>query len=349
MKRILLFIGIATLIGMSDCSTKRGAVGEETDVMVVADSTIFAGLQAELAAAIEQTRLTPQPEKQFTIKYLDPLDLSRATVRHYIIMIGLLNSSDKTSKQVYSMLSEPLLQQVRTGESFVFQKQSPWAEEQLLLVLVGQDLETLRQKIAENRKYLFDILQRDLFARTEKQVYSHYEQTDMERKLLQDFGWTLRVQHDYHLYGRDKEGKFVCLRRTSPERWLFVHWVDTPDEQIITKEWVVSRRKAIGSRYYEGDTIVDSLLITRETEFAGRWALQLEGLWENDEKVAGGPFTTYAFYDANARRAYLVDYAVFAPGQRKEPFLRQLEVMARTFRTAPDLQAEAPKTVQVQR
>ena len=64
-------------------------------------------------------------------------------------------------------------------------------------------------------------------------------------------------------------------------------------------------------------------------------AIQLTGVWQNDRETrpAGGPFRSYGFYDLNTQRLYLVDMAVFAPGKKKLPYLRQLDVMAQTFKT----------------
>lgn len=52
----------------------------------------------------------------------------------------------------------------------------------------------------------------------------------------------------------------------------------------------------------------------------------------------GGPFVTYAFYDQDSGRIYLVDGMVFAPNFKKREFLRQLEVTAHTFRTQSELE-----------
>ena len=71
-------------------------------------------------------------------------------------------------------------------------------------------------------------------------------------------------------------------------------------------------------------------------EFQGRWAMRLYGLWGNTEKLAGGPFVSYCFYDQDTRRLWWLDGAVFAPNQPKETQLRQMDVMLHTFVTGDD-------------
>jgi hypothetical protein len=67
-------------------------------------------------------------------------------------------------------------------------------------------------------------------------------------------------------------------------------------------------------------------------------ALRVTGLWQNQTAqagfAAGGPFRTYCFFDPGTKRLYMVDIAVFAPGMSKEPYLRQLDIIAHTFRTS---------------
>lgn len=54
----------------------------------------------------------------------------------------------------------------------------------------------------------------------------------------------------------------------------------------------------------------------------------------------GGPFVAYAFYDQASDRIYLLHGSVFAPEYDKLKFLRQMEVMANTFRTRADQNAD---------
>ena len=54
----------------------------------------------------------------------------------------------------------------------------------------------------------------------------------------------------------------------------------------------------------------------------------------------GGPFVSYAFYDEPTRRLYLIDGMGFAPNYSKREFVRQMEVIAYTFRTLEEEQRE---------
>jgi hypothetical protein len=337
MKLKLLFL--ISLFGISAMGCERipEAVGNDTGITVVADSTIYAAIRPALEAALQKEIYTPQPEYLLKMSYLRPEELNKVVVRPNIIMAGLLNAEDRTSKQVRGMLPAGAMNQVEQQESFVFRKENPWARKQLLLVLVSTDTSVLKEQIIENSDYLFEVLRNHVIDLTKAEMYSQFEQKSIGNDFLEKYQWRLRVQHDYVVWQEDEKDHFVMLRRTSPERWLFVYWEDSVEPDNINADWLISKRNEIGRRYYENDKIADKYLSIGETEFAGRRAVELCGLWENEQKVAGGPFKAFAFYDEDTQRAYLVDISAFAPGQEKEEFMRQLEIMARTFRTAADV------------
>ncbi|HFE53122.1 MAG TPA: DUF4837 family protein [Bacteroidetes bacterium] len=223
----------------------------------------------------------------------------------------------------------------------MFSKRDPWVKKQLLVVFTAKDLTTLKKRLRENQNLLFDLFNDFVNEQVKKRMFATLEQKDIEKHLLEKYGWMVRVQHDYFI--ALEKPNFVFLRRTSPkrERWLFVLWEHTNDPARLSKEWVLEKRKEVGEKYYGGDRILDLDLTVKETNFNGRYALQFDGIWENPTKIAGGPWRAYAFYDEPTGNLYLIDLAVFAPDdEKKMPFLRQLDVMAHTFRTKYELEKQ---------
>ena len=336
-KKFLVGILLLALATMS-CQRKPESMGSDTGVTIVADSTLYSTIQPAIEAALQQEIYTPQPEYLLKVSYLPPEELNKVVVRPNIVLAGILGAEDKISKQIHTMLPASAIEQVERGESFVFRKEDPWAKKQLLLVLVANDDISLMEQIATNSDYLFGVIRDRIISQTKTEMYSQYEQKSISDELLEKYGWALRIQHDYNLWKDEADDQFVMLRRTSPERWLFVYWEDVSNPDSVNAEWAISRRNKIGLLHYERDQIAEQYLSIKETDFAGRRATQLQGLWENDVKVAGGPFKAFAFYDEDTQRGYLVDVSAFAPGQEKESLVRQLEIMARTFYTAADEQ-----------
>jgi hypothetical protein len=121
---------------------------------------------------------------------------------------------------------------------------------------------------------------------------------------------------------------------------------------MLTPEWIYATQDSLTKTFIQGN-LGDYVEIDRrlplETEnidFIGRYGFETRGLWhmvgdrEDGTKAAfgmGGPFLTYTFYDEPTGRIYMISGMVFAPNFDKREFLRQMEVIAYTFRTRNDV------------
>jgi len=315
------------------CQRETPRSGNEKEIIVIADSLDYAFLQGELSRTFEREIPTPWPEKIFELKPIPAGKMENYFNHPQLLLIGILDSASPAASRIKSMLAPDVAERIRTGQNYVLQKDDPWAEDQRLLVLCAAQRDTLKQRIISHRDELFALFDQFVTERMQKEMYSQFERKELTKTLLEKYGWTLRIQHDYHLYKEFPQENFVMLRRSWPERWLFVSWEKLNNSKQISRDEIMAWRNQIGRRFYENDKIVDNELAFHQVDFAGFRALEVQGLWENENKVAGGPFKAWAFYDESTQRVFLIDIAVFAPGKEKVKFLRQLEIMARTFET----------------
>ncbi len=333
-----------TLFG---CGGKPASVGDSAQLVVVADNEVWADLEDQIRGAFERTVHTPQPEKVFEIIHVGGEEWKSYATRKNLAFVGSLQGTGEISLRVQKMLSEGVRRKVEDGTAYVFPRHDPWAQEQLLLVLASNSTAELGRKLSENSGYLYGLFADKLREETKEQMYAQLEQTDLAAQTLEKYGWALRVQHDYVVYTERPDRGFYLLRRSLPgrERWLFVHWREDIEPDEITDQWIMDARDRLGAEFLNSDQINrdPQYLNFRDVIFAERSAVVLEGLWENDEVLAGGPFRTYVFYDEDTRRTYMVDIAVYYPAGSKEPFLRQLDIMANTFQTAQDLKRKKQK------
>lgn len=332
---MLLLCCFALLLAGSGCLKKPQASGGDTQLYVVADSLNWIELQPALQSAFQKVIETPQPEKVFELVWVPPRKFNEFATRKYMALLGLLESEGEISGKVAGMLSAEVKKHVEDGSAFYFPKENAWAQNQLLVVLAGTTAEELAQKLQENKNKLYHLFLDRLLAETEKQMFSQLEQKELSQTLLEKYGWMVRVQHDYVLNVERPDENFVMLRRSLPgrERWLFVHWVDDADPNVISESWALEKRNKLTRKFYQGDFVDEQYLHSEEVDFLGRPALMLYGLWRNDTNFVGGPFRTYVFYDEDSQRIYMIDLAVYYPAGKKEPFLRQLDIMAHTFKT----------------
>lgn len=325
----------AALLVISACKKSSESLGSDKEIVVFADSLEYEQIHDELSAAFEKEIPTPWPEKVFELHRKPPGELGLYTHKPRILIVGALDRGNAATQRITATLNPDQQERVRNHESYVFKNDDPWKSNQRLLILTSANLDTLRQRISAHGEELFELFHQPLVERVTAQMFSLYEQKELEKTLLKNYGWALRVQHDYKLYKDFPEERFVMLRRIAPERWLFVNWkkADSPE---LSVEQAVAWRNEVGQKFYDQDRVAEHELSWHWDNFAGRRALTLQGLWENDNKSAGGPFKSWIFYDEVTGMHYYVDIAVFAPGIDKVPFLRQLEIIASSFYTQHD-------------
>jgi len=179
-------------------------------------------------------------------------------------------------------------------------------------------------------------------------MFEKGQQPDIEARIMERHGFAVNVQHDYFVAIDTTD--FVWLRRVLSDTWrsLFIYYEDNADPSDLTPEWIYEKRDALTKKYVQGNmggyVTIDYRrpLETENINFLDHYGFETRGLWhmvgedENGDTIPfgmGGGFLTYAFYDQETSRIYLIDGMVFAPGYAKREFLRQMEVIAYTFRS----------------
>jgi hypothetical protein len=291
-------------------------------------------------AVLERHVNTPQPEPIFTLLQKNPEDLTKLTRFPNLFIIGTLDLQGQMWDLLDRLLGESLAR-VQNDSAFLFSKIDPWARNQILAMAVAKDVPTLRKNLVENSDRIFSLYDENMSANVFRSLYVHFEQKDISKRLMEKHGWNLRVQHDYHVAVDSSGIRYVWLRRFNPQRWLSVYWEPVDDPSLLSKEWMLQKRADLLQLFYDGDYVYEDdkiKVLEKVVDFNNRYAIRLDGVWQNEKHIMGGPFRSYGFYDENDGRLYMIDLAVYAPGERKYQYIRQLDGIASTFRTHAELQ-----------
>ena len=340
------------------------AIGEEGQMTVVIDSTLWNGgvgeaLQIHLGGTIETL---PSVEPEFE---LIPIGLtSNATFdmakeRKNLFFVGLITDSVSSSRledQYFNAIfsDDSVRQMIRAGSPALVARPNQWRRSQLVYYLVGNSSEDLIASIEEysdELRYHYNTISRQ---RLHREMFDLGRQHDLEEVIMNRHGFAVHGQHDYFI--AIDTTQFVWLRRSLTETWrsMFIYYEDQADPSNLNVEWMVQTRDSLTQKYVGGTAggwiEIDRRrpMTAQEINFKERYAIEFRGLWhmvgeENGRKFPfgmGGPFLTYAFYDEPSQRLYLIDGMVFAPNFSKREFLRQMEVIAHTFRTLEETQPE---------
>ncbi|MBN2417497.1 DUF4837 family protein [bacterium] len=340
MKKALLFIVILAVTGAA-CGLLPNSWETEGVVAVMADQADWDRLHPDLSRVFERVTRTPQKETAYTLVHVSEEDFTRYTKYKYLVLVATLDSRGRVGEIVNKVVSNPEIRaQVERGDRFLITQEGQWSRDQFMLILVGKDAETLGRIMEANSGLIFDTLDDVVTDRIKKIMYKRREQKALASRLMSTYNWSLRMQHDFFIPQEFPDEGFMWFRRIFPERWIFIRWIDGGRESDLNERWVVGERNRVGAKYYSGDYVESSYLFSYHGEFLGRPAIITTGLWGNDDKIAGGPFRNYTFYDEYTKRIYMIDLAVYAPNRDKLPYLKRLDIIAHSFKTIFDMETE---------
>jgi len=312
------------------CDYKPSSYGDFEKIVVFADSTIYREVQTELEQTFDQFIYTPHSERSFYLD-LQPLEMfDTYQTRRNLLFLGLLDGQDKVSEFVKSVLSPQVQKSVENGDVFEIFKKDLFATEQEVMFFPASDIGMLRKNLSDRQDIIFNRLNSSYYHRLKYAMFMKGEQFFIEEFLESEYGWKIRVQHDYVIVKEVDDKSFIWFRRLNPDRCLFIYRF--PFKYLDDEgSWLFHTRDSLAKVYFEGDSIDTEDTYIQFVEFQGKTAKKLTGVWQNHKHYIGGPFRTYAFSDENEKYIYLIDISVTAPGHRKKPYLDQLEVMANTF------------------
>ena len=354
--RLYLFISVlltaSILSGCNDIKYAPAAVGQEGSVIVVIDSLTWTGpvgdaLREEIGQPIPTL---PAPEPSFGLQkfpLLGQSSLNRIKMQKNVLFVSSLDDSTVVTQLISSLFSEDALQAVNDNQGALVVRDDPWRLRQKVAILAAPSASDLVDVIRRSGPQLRDGFNEITRERTELDMFRKGRQLNLEAQLFEKHNFAVKVQHDYQIAVDTTQ--FVWLRRIlSSESWrsVFVHYIENGNPAEMSPEWIYDVRDSLTQKDVRGNlngfVEIDRRrpLITENISFLGNFGYETRGLWQmmevnNGEKQQagmGGPFVTYTFYEQESGRIYFVDGMVFAPGYEKREFLRQVEVIAYTFR-----------------
>lgn len=340
---ILTLFCIIFLVGcggsQSDDTTRKTDVskprswGQSEFIFIFADDNVWSSVEYGILRSLEREFLTTKNEKLFTVRRV-PISEIEKNYRFANLLFFCDASSDApTSKYVKEILPSQVSALSDSIPSNMLIANDLWAQDQMVVFLIGKDMESLLNCTAQHLNTIFEIFQEKEYERIHKTVYRPGLNEEEISYQKQHYPWHIKLPKHYMVFRRDDANNFVSylLRvQDHPDRFLAVYWEEMP-ENNVTKEWLWEKRLEIGKTYYEGDTFSSQDVVQSKAKFLGYDAFKLSGRWQNPEYFIGGALTSFAFYEPEQKIAYLIDNMVYYPQGDKLRVLMGLEVISKTF------------------
>ena len=325
MKYILILISILCVSVLTVNCVKRlnKAGGDETEIIVFADEETFNVIEEELSSALEREVFTPTKEIIFTLKPKLPSEIAMYGRRRNVLMVDIVNKPF-----IDSVLSLSAKGDVNKGKTFVFGEKDIFAKGQSVLVVSARNLDELREVIRVNNDVIFTYFFQAILQRIRDVLYKDSFQEELGERLSLSYNFTIDIPPGWKIEEHG-EKRLLKIYRHYPDRFITIYWEYSP-RPLLSFDEACDLRNSICVELHDGDKVDRERSRMFNVDFQNMNAQKLEGTWENDELVMGGPFRTYIFSTDEA--FYFIDVYVFAPGEKKWIPLHQLASIISTWR-----------------
>ncbi len=311
--RVLSLLLPITSILLLSCHRLPLSIGKLREIVIATSHK--EEIEPIIIDILQNDILTPQPEPEFLIRWIEPERLKDFATFHTIFIIG------KPEDRMIRDMGE-LVMKKRFG---LFRLKDLWARNQLICVFIAKDSLALGlRRYALRIHYTFE---QNLLKRLEEATYREGYDERLTRYLLDRYGFGIKVPKGFMIDERFKENNFIYIFGHNPDRSIFIYWGKRRD---LDKNRLLALRDSLTQRFYGGDILVKNLTTTEETDFLGSPGLRILGVWENEKEVIGGPFISYCFNYND--RFFFIDGTLFLPGKRKLTSLFQLKIILKTFK-----------------
>ncbi|UCF77763.1 MAG: DUF4837 family protein [Candidatus Eiseniibacteriota bacterium] len=326
---ILASLACLFVLSIGGCSPRQlPALGPANQLTIVTNVRFEDESVGLLQATFAKDVVTVDEEKAYAFELLSPRELTKHRNSRNLLLLADLSREDSVTRKIRRLLGKSEFDRLSEGAGGYVVLRNAEALGQTLVIVAGPDSKSLAKIVRTKGEQLFAEVDSMVIERTVDVLYLHGEQDALSRYLSSKYGWTVRIPKGFRV-AEDEPGRLVKLVADEPARLLFVHWGPAEKTALDARDCLELRSRLVWA-YYDEDVIERSMTHTRETVFQGRKAVRIQGVWQNEKHVIGGPFFTFCFHEKG--RFYMIDCVVFAPGMDKASFLKQLEALASTFR-----------------
>ncbi len=316
--------------------SKPIAFGDDNVIHVFCGEKNWSELGTQITETLERELYLVYPEKYFFVEYADIKAISSLSKFKNLVFLGDLSSGDNVSNYMRQTLADDFIQRVEQTGGDMFVAKNHWVRDQLVLYILATDQENLLKIAGLQQNQMFSIL---LARYTERLAYHAYLTKVIPDSFWEPFPFEMKIPENYRLFSNDHVNHFVSFiyrarmqNREIPDKYISVYYEDMP-VNVVDSDWLISKKREIGERHFEGDIIEEKDLRIEKYRFAGYDGWRILGSWKNMTHMIGGSFQSHGFWDEKTKRAYVVDNSVYFPAGDKLPTMLELFMISSTFKT----------------
>ena len=326
------YILIILIIFFSACDNKREALGADNEIRVICSNTDKKVLKEYLSLIFNDTLYTPEAEPYYHLKFSEPDKFNQLKGQSMVIVGSIKQDDNSGLKLMNQLLPDSQFKSTLRGDPVILGK-DVYAKKQLFMIINASSedhlMSSLEQKRNQFRKHFND----QFIERQGRFLFGDDRNTLLEDSLKSEYGWTLKIPWGWDRIKNLPDSNFVWLGREMPFQWIGIGWIEG---NILSSElsagdfiwnWPKDNYKTIQINNYK--------FKLDKTNHGDTFAYRAQGIWETVslKESKGGPFRSYLFYDSLNDLTYHLNFLIHHPGDDKSIFMRQMDMIIKTFRT----------------
>ena len=321
------------IIFISACDNKREALGADNEIRVICSNVDKKVLKKYLSLIFNDTLYTPEAEPYYHLKFSEPDKFNQLKAQSMVIVGSIKQDDNSGLKLMNQLLPDSQFKSTLQGDPVILGK-DVYAKKQLFMIINASSedhlMSSLEQKRNQFRKHFND----QFIERQGRFLFGDDRNTLLEDSLKSEYGWTLKIPWGWDRIKNLPDSNFVWLGREMPFQWIGIGWIEG---NILSSElsagdfiwnWPKDNYKTIQINNYK--------FKLDKTNHGDTFAYRAQGIWETVslKESKGGPFRSYLFYDSVNDLTYHLNFLIHHPGDDKSIFMRQMDMIIKTFRTS---------------
>jgi len=326
---ILLYL-IFTNFG---CEIKRDAIGADNEIRVICSDIDKDNVERFLKLIFNDSLYTPEPEPFYVLKFSSPDTYFKLKKQTNVVVAAIdRDSTNSGLKLINNILPTKQTKAMESNDPIILAR-NVHANHQLFMVINAKSYKHLMGFVDKKRNYIKRNFNEQFMVRQKRFLFSENSINNLRDSLLLEFGWSLDLPWGWDIVKKVPDSNFVWLGKEMPYQWIGIGWIDgnvVNSELAVGKylwDWPKNNYKTIQFSDYKFD------LKKAGNKNSPAW--RATGIWETTDlkESKGGPFRSYLFYDNKKDLTYHLNYLIFYPGNPKSIFLRQADMIIKTFKT----------------
>ncbi len=342
----LLFLGSCTNQQRSRLAVTPSAYGKVDNIMVVADDyTWTTTIGDTFRNAFEALYpVTPQPEPLYNLRFKTPKEFKEGkifkTFRSIVIMGVLDDENDGATSLIRRAIGEENVQRALDDPNYTIAiHRDRWAQGQTIIYWFAPTRTALLKTVVKDYERVMNQFNEADTRRFIEQIYAPGQNVKASKAVLSLFDMSLKVPREYVVANVDSVSMWMRKETDKTSSNIFIYSLPISDSTQPNPERHKYIRDKLTKQYFSTH-IEDSYMriddrylpIYYQTMTSdGKPTLQARGLWGMVNDFMGGSFVSYMMLDEEHDRVLFLDGFVHAPGQKKRPEMRRLDMIFSTL------------------